>query len=84
MMLIFRMSYVDKGHNVEIWQNNHGYIADIKYPCGKLIESKQELNSKRNAVYWAVCEVEKLGQAHHHCENDDCDNNRYLARTRGL
>ncbi len=78
------MSYPDKGYNVEIWKNNHGYIADIKHPCGKLIERKQELNSKRNAVYWAVCEIEKLGQAHHYCENEECDNNRYLARIRGI
>ena len=77
------MQYPDKGYDVEIWRTDSYYIADIKHPCGELVEGKTHLSSKRNAVYWAVTKINELGQAHHHCKDEYCDNNRYLARIRG-
>lgn len=78
------MQYPDKGYTVELWHTEQGYKVEIKHPCGEPVETMLHLPSKRNAVYWAVCKVEELGQAHHHCENDNCDNNRYIVRIAGL
>lgn len=78
------MTYTDKGYDVEIFlkediqQNTHSYVADIKHPCGELVEGQENLPSKRNAVYWAVNKILELPFAYHHCENEYCMNNRYL------
>ena len=73
------MQYPDKGYEVEIWRSSsQWYQSDIRHPCGQLVESLEGFGSKRNAVYWAVCKVQELGQAHHDCNDEYCDNNRYL------
>lgn len=76
------MQYTDKGYEVEIWRTEHGYIVEIKHPCGELVEDMCNLNSKRNSVAWAVGAVNDLPFAYHHCENEYCDNNRYLKHFR--
>lgn len=82
------MQYPDKGYDVEIWLDEHDrtttYTADIKYPCGELVQGMECLPSKRNAVYWAVCEIEKMPYAHHDgCTLEYCAPNRYLRLIRG-
>ena len=77
------MTYPDKGYDIEIWlcetDTDTTYTADIKYPCGELIKGLEGLPSKRNAVYWAVCEIEKMQYANHEgCGNEYCKDNRYL------
>lgn len=74
------MTYPDKGYIVDIWRSEDKYIGIIKHPCGMQIVSVDDMNSKRNTVYWAVKVINALEPANHHCENDLCDNNRYLAR----
>ena len=73
------MIYPDKGYDVEISIAEHNnipsYTADIKYPCGELVEGYSHFTSKRNAVLWAVKEVNLLGIAHHEgCTNEYCNN----------
>jgi hypothetical protein len=82
------MTYPDKGYDVEIWLCQHDkgvtYTADIKYPCGELVQGMECIASKRNAVYWAVCEIEKLPYANHEgCKDEYCKDNRYLQLIRG-
>lgn len=82
------MQYTDKGYDVEIWLVEHDrtttYTADIKHPCGELVEGMECIESKRNAVAWAVSEIEKMPYAYHEdCENDYCVPSRYLRKIRG-
>jgi len=74
------LTYSDRGYEVEIWKDDQEYIADIKHPCGELIEGYCHLDSKKEAVYKAVCFVNNLGFAYHaNCESEYCLNNRFLS-----
>lgn len=74
------LTYSDRGYEVEIWQDNQEYIADIKYPCGELLEGYCGLTSKKEAVYTAVCFVNKLDFAYHdNCDSEYCLDNRFIS-----
>lgn len=82
------MQYPDKGYDVEIWMKTDSfgtsYTADIKYPCGELVEGIEGLRSKRTAVYLSVCAINKLPYANHEgCTDEYCQNNKYLKPFRG-
>lgn len=82
------MNYPDKGYDVEISIDQTSeipyYTADIKYPCGELVEGIEGLISKRNAVYLAVSMIEKLPYAvHEGCKSEYCKDNQYLKHFRG-
>lgn len=82
------MNYPDKGYDVEIWLNETdlgiSYTVDIKYPCGELVEGIDGIISKPNAVYLAVCMIDKLPYAYHeNCKSEYCADNKYLKHFRG-
>lgn len=81
------LQFPDKGYDIEISLDenagNPHYIADIKYPCGELVEGAYPFHSKRNAVYWAVCKLEGMPFAYHDCKDEFCQANSYLRHFRG-